>query len=695
MPGRAGARPGPAGGSAVLLDTQDRSPGLFPWPVVEPWGAPAWTTATHPEEIAWPARAGRDLQPAALDLLGGWGERALAVDGAGMVWVDGPWQVARVDPRTGAGQVWDAADDPAFARVRALAPSRTAGVWLLEDEGVRLFDGRRFAVDLAVPAAYRGAGALTAVVERGAQVWVGSAAGVARWADGQWSMVRLGEVTAVTAMAVDASGSVWAAADFTAPEDRRSGVVRLDGGRWVVPDASLPSMQVSEVIADPRGGVLIRSGSRSPRVLRFDGAGWADLSAGLLDTGIGGLVEHALAVGASGEVWVRGPLGVAARARGGGWRAVVRLGSPPPGTADPPGGAIVVAGGRVVLTDRLGLRVLAGSLEGMRATPLWQDPAVPLGAVGVEAAEVPSGLTAVSADEAWLNQMWGWRWTAPGSATIRVQGRRWRVALPPRPETPGWLVDVLPEGSLDGAVAASDGALWGFTGAGLVRFADQRWQVVAGQWSWRLAPITPGAGGSVWAVVRGFGGSDPWRAVRFGPDGARSTVPGPDSGAAPDGLVEGADGVLWAVWEWPADALPDQVRVLRWDGSWEQVPPLAEPYDVAGVAAGVDGAVWLSLATRGSGHPGALARVRDGRWTVMRGGMQGIRAFGARLCGVVGQRWSPADDQSPTTAIACVDQSGHVERHVLAAPTAEVDIAADGTVWVVGEQLARLHHRVA
>jgi hypothetical protein len=57
----------------------------------------------------------------------GWGTSAV-VDGAGMVWIDGPFELTRLDPRTGEATTWDAADDLTFATITAIAPSDGAGV---------------------------------------------------------------------------------------------------------------------------------------------------------------------------------------------------------------------------------------------------------------------------------------------------------------------------------------------------------------------------------------------------------------------------------------------------------------------------------------------------------------------------------------------------------------------------------------
>ena len=43
---------------------------------------------------------------------------------------------------------------------------------------------------------------------------------------------------------------------------------------------------------------------------------------------------------------------------------------------------------------------------------------------------------------------------------------------------------------------------------------------------------------------------------------------------------------------------------------------------------------------------------------------------------------------------ACFDQTGEVRRVPLGVPAAEFSIGADGAVWVLGEQVARLPDRV-
>ena len=112
----------------------------------------------------------------------------MAVDGTGAVWIHSPWRLFRVDPDTGDAHTWDMGDNLAFATMSSIRPSVSAGVWLLSEDRVALFDGRRFARELVIaPGAYRLDEPIRSFVEVGSEAWVGSPAGVARCASGLWS----------------------------------------------------------------------------------------------------------------------------------------------------------------------------------------------------------------------------------------------------------------------------------------------------------------------------------------------------------------------------------------------------------------------------------------------------------------------------------------------------------------------------
>ena len=117
---------------------------------------------------------GAPIEPTGLTLVGssGWGSSAV-VDGTGMVWIDGPLQLTRLDPRTGQATTWDAADDLTFATITEMAPSDGAGVWLVGGGRVRRFDGDGFVADVTVPEEYQTpSGRIDGLVEDGETLWV-------------------------------------------------------------------------------------------------------------------------------------------------------------------------------------------------------------------------------------------------------------------------------------------------------------------------------------------------------------------------------------------------------------------------------------------------------------------------------------------------------------------------------------------
>ena len=76
------------------------------------------------------------------------------MDGTGAVWLHSPWpaHASRPQHREHA-RSWDVADDAVFANLGSIEPADGGGVWLVESDRVRLFDGRSFVRDLPVPAA--------------------------------------------------------------------------------------------------------------------------------------------------------------------------------------------------------------------------------------------------------------------------------------------------------------------------------------------------------------------------------------------------------------------------------------------------------------------------------------------------------------------------------------------------------------
>ena len=330
----------------------------------------------------WPEGSSTDLVPTGLALVGGTGEGDVAVDGAGMVWVDGPWQVARVDPATGVATIWDAADDLAFTSVRGLAPAQPAGVWLDSGDRVRLFDGERFLVDIAVPAQYADVEgdqvASGEFLQVGDELWVSGGGGVARWADGSWSSVGLGTLSTAGPLAVDSDGAVWAGGVSTVDGEERNVVVRFDGTQWTTPGNAdqAPAGGIGDIAADPSGGVWVASTQDGPAtdqhgIYRFDGTTWSK-------AGPGGYAGD-MAVTTGGQLWAlagagngidpSGEVRVARLAADGTWEA---FGSDE-GAARGQRGAMAVL---AVAGDRSSSATSPGSLrsEGDQFVTLWQDP---------------------------------------------------------------------------------------------------------------------------------------------------------------------------------------------------------------------------------------------------------------------------------------------------------------------------------
>ena len=240
----------------------------------------------------------------------------MVTDGAGQVWLAGPWQLTRLDPASGETSTWDATDDARFAWSDViLAPSAGPGVWILDGTRVRRFDGDQFTVDLTVPEEQLGpenigsARYVHDIVEVGSEVWLsladsrysylGGGGQVLRWADGQWTAMSQPGDGVGGYLAVDTQGGIWSGGWS------ESGVRRWDGSTWTVPGAGDPNAPTTagDVAADPTGGVWMISYPGEPQgaELRwFDGTTWrAAVGVPGWQPGAGTLVASA-----DGKAWV-------------------------------------------------------------------------------------------------------------------------------------------------------------------------------------------------------------------------------------------------------------------------------------------------------------------------------------------------------------------------------------------------------
>lgn len=622
----------------------------------------------------WPEGSSSDLVPSGLTLAGGTNEGDVVVDGAGMVWVDGPWQVARVDPATGQATIWDAADDLAFTSLQRLAPAQPAGVWLDSGDRVRLFDGERFLVDVSVPAQYSdgpdGEGPEGDVLQVGDELWASGAGGVARWVDGAWSSVGLEQLSEAGPLAVDSAGSVWAGGVSTLNGAERNVVVRFDGTAWTTPgNADLaPAGGIADIAADPSGGVWVSSTQDGPDtaqhgIYRFDGTTWSK-------AGPGGYAFD-MAVTTGGELWTMagsgngidpsGDVRVARLAADGTWEPFGSDEGAPEGSEGfwP---SLAVGGDAVIVSAFTGLV----RREGDRFITLWQDPtAVVQPSFEVAFGQVPDAVLAVSADEVMLPaapEVGGSPWLVAGTSLSRYRDGGWASVGP-----------VTSGDASSAPVLATDGSIWQATPQGLVRIEGDDWAVVAediGEYA--RTSLAAGDDGSVWTISDGD-------VVTVRPDGSRTSIGRPQGSKR---LFEGLPLAAGPGVVWTADSDPKRglAWLHRWDGRWSDVA-VSEPYAwVTQLVAAADGAVWATFDGEDVGQ--ALGRYADGRWTIDGGAARGLaRTPSGDVCSI------------RDAGVVCYDAAGLAAGSPVSTYLVDVralSIAPDGSAWVLGEQVARL-----
>lgn len=620
------------------------------------WPGPLGVLDRATPDAWWSGSSARDLAPTGIEVMTNSEVDGMAADGTGVVWLHSPWRLIRVDVVTGSNQVWDAGDDAAFAGVRAVRGSSSAGVWLVSEDRLTLFDGERFVRDLPVPAEFRGGPTkrINDMVEVGPEIWVSTPVGVARYARGTWSMVGRGQISMAGQLEVDSEGFVWSEGQLATEDFLTHAVVRFDGSQWRTPDPSHAPTSVDELLGDPRGGVVVRAGLD---VRRFDGSAWRSIPLPWSIGGVRDLRGLALAIAPDGVRWLVWPGGLATQRPRGGWRTV----APSPDPLSSVGLSIVA--GEVLVTGRSGLYRLDGDAVNALWTTGESPPATPtpdmvVASSGRSSAQEPG----TDAD----SKRWRAFWRALGWAGVwspQVHGSS-RVAL------------------------ATDGAVWGITGEGLVRSLRGDRRVVAGdaQAGWLLA----GPDGSVWLMDVVWSDWSGWYAEYpqehglhlIAPDGSRTSVSLPGPVWSLTSLAAGVDGSLWAT-------ICEQGRVdyctapalMRWDGQWSTVPyPGA---GITGVSVSPDGAFWATL-TRGisSMDSSILARYSDGTWTQFPDGPTGgsvTPAPGGGVCGIV-----ESDE-----ALVCVARSGDVTSTPVGV-TGRLRIGLDGSLWLVAPDVVAL-----
>jgi hypothetical protein len=594
---------------------------------------------------------GSAMEPTGIELVNAPGVESMVVDGTGAVWLHSPWQLTRVDPSSGTARSWDVADDAVFATMGSIVPTDGDGVWLVEPDRVRLFDGRSFVRDLPVPAQYRGGEGrrINGLVEVGSEVWVSSAAGVARSAGGPWTMVGDDTIDGAAMLTVDTDGRMWSVSQVLRSDgELEQTVMRFDGARWTAIDGSASPTFAEELVADPTGGVYVRFGRD---VRHFDGLSWRPMPQLSSAQRLGTAAARDMSVAPDGTVWLVGPEGVA-RGRGSEqWKLIAQV-------DEPSLVGVGILGDDVMVAESSGLL----RLDGDQLSRVWSAPDRGLGSA-------VSGLLVVSADEVWA--------TAEGAIHQYVDGR-WHL----RRQGLGWLGGSrIGWGGDSGLALASDGAVWAITGGALARFAGDEPVVIPRNLAdgWLLAG--PDAG--VWAVEaiwpgwsRWYAGEDPdgSSVSLLRADGTQMSVRLPGPPWSLTSLAAGVDGSIWVTIceEGRADycTVP---TLMRWDGQWASVPyPGA---GLAGVSVAGDGAFWalITSGTAANEEP-VVARYADGSWTRFtqvadRGSVSPLPSGG--VCGA----------DVVDSILFCIDPAGRASNRALPVP-GHVHVGPDGSLWV-------------
>jgi hypothetical protein len=619
------------------------------------------------------------------------------------------WQLTRLGPTTGASQSWDAGDDLAFARMSLVAPAAGKGVWLVDGDRLRLFDGQRFTRVLQVPASLLATapgpatvGHVHDVLDTGSAVWVSvhdvawdeqwlakhkpsiwtPARRVLKWAEGTWTTASTREQEVGGYLSLDAAGALWAGGWFAdqgyakepgmSTSEHKTGPRVLGKRGWRLPGANrkiAAQRPAGRSRTQPAACGCSTPAHRSCCITTM-AAGTPSLPTcerRSAMTTLGLRINWAPTAG-----WPRSPLNWPADRTGPrGWPPTAGWCGSPPRGARPGTGRTRGCSGRwwPARSSPGGLLVADGSgvlgLDGDRFTRVYSDP--------LQTHPATSGLAALGADRVVVRA--GNTWFAGNAGS-------WAAVSSPIIGS-----DAYHDCS---AAVASDGAVWITDARGLARVVgDQSTVVTAGV---RDCPRAPGEDGAVWVDVSPAG-DDPGHFVAYAADGTARRVPypeGPDLVCSFVGMA-GRDGKLMVEM---VDADCGDEGSSRgpavWNGAaWSRIPApptgdgSREPF-VHGMVATDDGAFWAKV------NYGTIARFANGRWqivaTAQRPGTMSrpAAAPGGRVCAF----WSGQAGQS---AVVCFGPGGEVARFDTSGMAiGNVSVSPHGHVWVIGPQVARI-----
>jgi ligand-binding sensor domain-containing protein len=167
---------------------------------------------------------------------------------------------------------WDASDGLPEGRIGALARTGDGYLWLVSGGRLVRFDGMRFSAFDATDLPSANHAAVTSLMVDGkGELWIGTATGaLLRRRAGRFEMVDMPQSgmigASITSMALDRDGTIWIATDG-------AGIVRFRAGLFERFDAGsgLPSNQVAKVAVDPQGAVWAVA---NEQLAKFGGERW-------------------------------------------------------------------------------------------------------------------------------------------------------------------------------------------------------------------------------------------------------------------------------------------------------------------------------------------------------------------------------------------------------------------------------------